>query len=374
MRFRSLVSVFIVVLLICFAAALHAQDAPQPAPAADAQVSSAFAQATVADKAKHPDQAAQILWNLVDQFPNHPQAPKAAKQAAYLTDKLKDRDQSIAAFKRALELYPNSEYAPVLKRCLALNYEAKGDKGSAISEFRDLVARFPRSDAACFGLVNLGLLYVSQVAKDKTDAANWQLKDDADAAFKQVVDTFPAKRDMCAKAELYRAGIAFERALANRISWDAAIKQVQSVKRAYPGADPGILARLELMSIENDMLDHKYADVAANAEKLIEAYPTCKLELGWARLLAGDARTELGEYDNAMAHYQAVINGKYTPADNFAGRDVTTSAMVSIGDCYNRMGQPGKAKEVWQSLIAGHAGSWDAEVAQRRLDLLKGGK
>jgi TolA-binding protein len=373
MRFRSFVSVFIVVLLICFAATLYAQDAPQPDPAVDAQVSSAFAQAAAADKAAYVDQAAQIYWSIVDRFPDHPLAPTAAKQAAYATDKLKDRDKSIAAFKRAVDTYPNSEFAPVLKRSLALSYQAKGDKVSAINELKDLVARFPKSDPASEGLVNLGLLYVSQVSKDRSDAENWTLKDDADAALKQVVDTFPAKRDVCARAELMRAGIAFERAWANRMSWDDAIKQVQGVKDAYPDAPKDALARLDLMQAEKKRNDGDNASAAKLMDAIVANYPMCKQEIGWANYIAGHAYEDMGNYTTALERYQAVVKGDYSAKDNFKDRDVALYCLLQSAECYVQLKRIDDAKAIWESILIKYPNAPKAQIAVDRLKEIGGG-
>jgi tetratricopeptide (TPR) repeat protein len=372
MSSRLLISVFIVVSMICSASALYAQDAPQPDPAVDAQVADAFAQATNADKAKHPDQAAQILWSIVDRFPNHRESPRAAKQAAYATDKLKDRDKSIVAFKRALEAYPNSEYAPALKRGLALSYQAKGDKDSAIRELEDLVARFPKSDPASYGLVNLGLLYVSQVDKQNSDAVNWQLKEAADLAFKQAVELFPTNRDLCAMAEMYRSGIAFERALAKRMSWDDAIKQVQDVKDAYPGADPGILARLELMQAEKAQLQGNNADCAERMELVIRSYPTCKLEVGWAHYVCACAYELLGDYRRVLEHCRAVIDGEYTERENFKGRDIVLYCLMKSADSYVQLGDKVKACRTWRSVLSRYPNDPCAKLAKSRLEKYEG--
>ena len=372
MRFRLFVFVLMVV-LAALSASLYAQNAPQPDAMLDAHVAEAFVEASAAAKSSNHDQAAQIYWSIAERFPDHADAPRAAKQAAYTIDRLGDRDRSIAAFKRALDMYPDSGYTPALKRCLALSYQAKGDKETAIRELDDLVSRYPKSDAAGLGLINLGLLHIAQVCKQNTDEQNWQRKEEADAAFSRVTETFPDKRDLCAKAEMYRAGIAFERALAKRMSWDDAIKQVQAVKEAFPDADKAILARLELMQAEKLLFGKRYSDVVARSESLIESYPNCKLEVGWAHLLAGEADLELGESAKALAHCQIVANGNYTESDNFKDRDVTRSALVSIGDCYQKMGQLDKARDAWQNVITTYPGAWEAEVAQARLDRTKEG-
>lgn len=365
---RSVVSIAVVLSLLCAGAALCAQDAQQQTDAIIKNaIRSAFQQAAAADKAAHPDQAAQLYWSVVDRFPNHPDSPRAAKQAAYATDKLKDRDKSIAAFKRALDKYPNSEYVPVLKRCLALNYEAKGDKDSAITELKDLAARFPKSEPASYGLVNLGLLYVSQISKGGQSEQDWKLRDDADAAFKQVVDTFPAKKDICARAELMRAGIAFERAMAGRTDWDEAIKQVQGVKDAYPKAPKYLLARLDLMQGEKKRLDHDNVAAAKLMDAVVANYPQCKLEIGWATYIAGHAYESLGDFNTALARYQAVINGKYTAADNFGDRDVTLYSLLQSAECYQQLGQVDKAREIWQSILVNYPNAPKAQMAQNRL-------
>jgi outer membrane protein assembly factor BamD (BamD/ComL family) len=370
MSSRLLISMFIVLMLLCFAAPMYAQSAPQPA--ANTPISNAFAQAKAADKANHPDQAAQILWSIADRFPNHPEAPRAAKQAAYATDKLKDRDQSIAAFKKALALYPNSQFVPALKRCLALNYQAKGDKDSAIAELKDLVARFPKHEEASEGLVNLGLLYTSQVGMNDSDAANWKRKDAADAAFKQLVDTFPNKRQLCAKAEMYRAGIAFEKVLAKRSTWDVASDQLQGVLDTYPDAPPAVRARCEIMLAEIAVKTGDTRGMADRAEKIIRSYPKCKLEVAWAHFLAGDACECEKRYSEALAHYTAILAGKYTKADNFKGIDITLFSLRRLGQVYTNLGMTKEAIADWQTLIKSYPGTGEAAFASESLSALGG--
>jgi tetratricopeptide (TPR) repeat protein len=365
---------FIVLMLLCFAAPMYAQSAPQ-APATDnSQISSAFAQAKTADKAKHPDQAAQILWRIVDQFPNHKESPRAAKQAAYLTDELKDRDKSIAAFKKALALYPNSEFVPVLKKCLALSYQAKGDKDSAIAELKDLVARFPKSEATSDGLVNLGLLYVSQVGLQDPADVEWKHKDLADAAFKQVVDTFPGKRALCAKAEMYRSGIAFERVLAGKSTWEKTSDQLQKLLDTYSDADPAVRARCEIMLAEIAMRRGDADATADGAEKVIATYPKCKLEAGWAHYLAGNAYETGKHFTEAAAHYSAVLAGNYTKASNFRDVDITLYSLRRLGEVYTNLGMTKEAAADWQTLIKLYPETKEAQLAAARLSKLEGSK
>lgn len=374
MRFRSLVSVLIAILTACSIAALYARDASQPDPALDAQIADAFAQATAADKAAHPDQAARIYWSIVDRFPDHPESPRAAKQAAYATDKLKDRDQSIAAFKRALELYPDSGHAPALKRCLALNYGAKGDKDAAIAELKDLIARFPTSDSTCYGLVNLGLLYISKVGKQNTDGVNWKYKDDADSAFGKVVELFPGRRDVCARAELHRSGIAFERALAWRISWVDAIGQVKAVKEKYPDAPSYILARIELMQAEKAMLEKDHSSALQHTAKVLADYANCRLEVGWAHYVSGNACEKKKDYAAALSHYSTILAGNYTEADNFANRDITLYSLRRSADCYSKLGQSDKELEAWLAIIERYPDDPVVEIARASVARLQGGK
>ena len=374
MRFRSLVSVLIAILTACSIAALYARDASQPDPALDAQIADAFAQATAADKAAHPDQAARIYWSIVDRFPDHPESPRAAKQAAYATDKLKDRDQSIAAFKRALELYPDSGHAPALKRCLALNYGAKGGKDAAIAELKDLIARFPTSDSTCYGLVNLGLLYISKVGKQNTDGVNWKYKEEADAAFRRVAETFPNKRDLCAKAEMYRAGIAFERVLAHRSTWEIASEQIQGMLNSYADAPGGIKARWEIMLAEIAMENSDASTALQRAEDILKSYPDCKLEVGWSHYIAGNACESKEDYATALTHYSAIIDAKYTEADNFANRDITLYSLRRSADCYSKLGQSDKELEAWLAIIERYPDDPVVEIARASVARLQGGK
>lgn len=369
----SRASVCVVVgLLLASAIVVCAQDLPQPASPIDAQVSTTMAQAVAADKAKHPEIAARLYWRIVDRFPNHREAPKAAKLAAYCTDKLKDRDASIAAFKSALQLYPTSEFVPAMKRCLALNYDAKGDKDSAIAELKDLITRFPKSDEACNSLINLGLLYVGQVGKQNTDAINWKHKDDADAAFKQLVDAFPTNRVLCAKAEMYRAGIALERARRKVITREAAKNQIERMLRNYPDAPAEMRARCEIMLAEMAFEAGRDTEAAKRAGEVVKNYPKCKLEVGWANYLCGAAEERLGDLPNALEHYNAVINGNYGKADNFKDRNVALYCLVRAGYCYANLGQTDIARKTFQRVVDDYPTSIQATGARSRLARMNG--
>lgn len=371
---RSARSVFIITGLVLagLPSVLFAQDTSASQIAAvNAQVADAFTQAAASVKAKHPELAVQIYWSIVNRFPNHPDSPRAAKQAAYATEALKDRDASITAYKKALDLYPMSGYVPALKMRLAHSYEAKGDKTSAISELKDLIAKFPKSDAACEGLINLGLLYISRVGESKKNAVNWQLKDDADAVFKQAIDEFPSRRDICAKAELYRAGIAFERAKAGRVSWDQAIAQIQAVKDAHPDAPKAILARLELMEAEKALKNQDNSLALEHAESVISSYSDCRIELGWAHYLAGFASEQVNNIKGAIDHYSAVLSGNYTKADNFHDRDVTLYCLVRSGYCYAKQGEKDLATQAFQRVADAYPGTAQAKEAAAQLAKLK---
>ncbi|MGI6295751.1 MAG: tetratricopeptide repeat protein [Armatimonadota bacterium] len=362
MRFRLFVFVLIVV-LAAFSVSLFAQSTPQSDPTLDAHVAEAFVEASAAAKSSNHDQAAEIYWSIAERFPDHADAPRAAKQAAYTTDKLGDRDKSIAAFKRALDMYPDSGYAPALKRCLALSYQAKGEKERAIRELDDLISRYPKSDAACLGLINLGLLHIAQVCKQNTDEQNWQRKEEADAAFRRVTETFPDKRDLCAKAEMYRVGIAFERVLAQRSTWDIAAEQIRNVLSTYADAPGAIKARLEIMLAEIAMENGDYQDQARRADALIQAYPQCKLEIGWASLIAGYGYENTGDYATALKRYLLVIEGHYAVADNFKGLDVTLFCLMRSAECHVRTGETAKALDIWQTVLKNYPSSPKASLS-----------
>lgn len=373
MIFRSVVSTVAVCSLLLCGAVSNAQDVRQPGPTVKAQIASSFAEGAAAAKAAHADHAAQIYWNIVERFPDHPDSPRAAKQAAYCIVSLRNFDNSIAALKRALTLYPKSEFAPAEKRCLAFAYSAKGDRDSAIVELKDLISQFPKSDEACEGLINLALAYTGKVSRKNSDEANWKLKDDADAAFKQVAEMFPAKREACAKAEMYRAGIAYERAREKRTTYRAAGSQIQSVLDAYPDAPAAIRARGAIMLAEM-ALDGGDASVAAQrAEAVLKSYPTCRLEVGWANYLAGNAYEEIRRYDSALVHYTAVIDGKYTKAENFKDRDITLYSLLRSAECYKKIGQVEKAKAALEAVVAAYPKTAASENAKASLQKLSVG-
>lgn len=373
MRFRLFVFVLMVV-LAAFSVSLFAQSTPQSDPTLDAHVAEAFVEASAAAKSSNHDQAAQIYWSIAERFPDHADAPRAAKQAAYTIDKLGDRDKSIAAFKRALDMYPDSGYAPALKRCLALSYQAKGEKERAIRELDDLISRYPKSDAACLGLINLGLLHIAQVCKQNTDEQNWQRKEEADAAFRRVTETFPDKRDLCAKAEMYRAGIAFERALAQRSTWDIAAEQIRNVLSTYADAPGAIKARLEIMLAEIALENSDASAALQRAEDVLKSYPGCKLEMVWSHYIAGNACESRGDYATALTHYSAIIDGKYTEVDNFANRDITLYSLRRSANCYARLGQPDKERQMWEAIIQRYPDNPIAKIAEAELAKRVGGK
>lgn len=358
MRFKSLISIALVAVSVCMSSALYAQTAN------DDQAKAALDQANGAIRADN---------EMLAQYPTHAETPKVALHLAHCYEMTKHWTSALDTYNMIASKYPDDPVVPEANYNAAQRYWAKRDYDTAIQKCSDVVTRFPKSSYAPGAQFKIGMLYVAKRPQGKTPEEKADFKNKADAAFAKVVELYPNDKELCAKVELQRSGIAFERALDGAITWDAAVKQIQAAKEACPNAPKSVSARIELILIEKDMLDHKYADVATNAEKFIDTYSTCKLEVGWARLLAGNARVELGNYDKALAHYQAVIDGKYTSADNFSSRNVTSSAMVYIGDCYTRMGQPDKAKEEWQGVISSYPDSMDARVAKGRLNAMSGG-
>lgn len=368
---RSLILTLLLALVLCMPLALYAQDQSQ-AQSPGSAVASAFSQGDSLTAAKNHEGAAKAYWTIVEAYPTDPRAPEAAMKYAKAVESLGDDDRSIGAYRQALAAYPKSDYAPGMKWSVALIQSHKKDHTAAAKEFEELAVTYPDSPLAPDAQICSGHQRIGMISSKLTNHDNWVLKEEADAAWKKTTELFPKNTAKCAEAELYRAGIAFERASAKITTWDVAIQQIRGVKASYPDAPKWILARLDLMQAERTRADGDDKAAAAQLDALVKAYPDCKLEIGWANYVAGNSYEDLGDFTTALARYQAVVNGNYTQKDNFRDRDVALYCLLQSGECYEKLGQTDKAREIWQSVLVKYPDAPKAEMARNRLKQISG--
>jgi|GEM_PF-3687870 len=362
MHSRSLPLLLIAILVFSITTVSYAQYAGQGSP-----VDALFVQADAANAEKDYARAAQLYDAIVAQFPNDPRAPEASNKWAYAVDAQGDQDKSIAAFAQALKEYPTSTYAPGLKRSLAMAYKAKGDLDTAIKQLRELVVQYPKSPVAPEAQISIGHLYTLKVDKKNTVEVNWGFKEQAYKAWEAVFTLFPDNFEKGAEAALYCSGIAVERAHDGRQKRQDAIDQVRALIDANKSGPKWILARCVLL-VSEMALGADDDEIALEwAQAGIKNYPDCKLEVGFAHYVAGNALESQKHYDEALQHYQIIIDGNYTKADNFKDRDVNLYAMRRSCDCYKNLKQPDKEREAWQALVDKYPKDPIAALAKKRI-------
>ncbi|MGI6295753.1 MAG: tetratricopeptide repeat protein [Armatimonadota bacterium] len=94
----------------------------------------------------------------------------------------------------------------------------------------------------------------------------------------------------------------------------------------------------------------------------------------WSHYIAGNTCESRSDYATALVHYSAIIDGKYTEVDNFANRDITLYSLRRSANCYARLGQPDKERQMWEAIIQRYPDNPIAKIAEAELAKRVGGK
>jgi tetratricopeptide (TPR) repeat protein len=141
---------------------------------------------------------------------------------------------------------------------------------------------------------------------------------------------------------------------------EAALAKYKAVADAYPATDAGLFARYKEAAALVTLGRH--AEAAA-AYGRVSAAAGDRVIGETARLGAAEAHARAGEFDQAIAAYQAAANRTDGPVP-------VEAVLMQLGRTYSRAGKPAEARETFNRIVEEFPSSPLTSEAQRELDLL----
>ncbi len=257
----------------------------------------------------------------------------------------------------------------------------KGDYGSAAKEYQEFLKKNPDSD---YGAEAMYLLAKSQMGMNDVDAAQ--------QSFSLLFLRYP-KSDFAAQGMLQNALLHL-----NRSNVNAADSLFQLLSVTYPETELASRAyyeRAQLLITKSDStqalsLYKKSADMAQGEYSYQSLYRLAMLfrqreqndsaRAYFTRIgsytdnvsLSAEAQYRIGELYLAEKNYQKAAETFESVKSHFDGvEDWYTLSLINLGECYEKLLNNAKAKEVYQTVIILHPADDYGKTAQSRLKRLK---
>ena len=328
-------------------------------------------------------EAAIVLYKKVEEgYPLHQKAAAALHGIQICYSALGRDDEAVAASKAYLQQHKDSEAAPEVQYQVAEHYMAKKDFLKAEQELDTLKTNYPKSkvDATASywrGQARFKNLKFNEAIQDwkdlvahepqhplapralfKIGLAWYRMQEypQAEAAFKQVLDTYANTRDVAADAR-FNMGLTYK-----RMGRDTdAVQAYEAVWRDYPGSELANMARIRVGYIYEDAGDYAKA---IEAYRALAAADTGKLGAE-AQYLVGDCLVSQKQVGEALLAYDGV-------AANFpAEGGWVVTAQAKSGELLESLGRNKEALERYEKIVAqGGDPTW-VSSAKKRADLLR---
>jgi TolA-binding protein len=289
-------------------------------------------------------EAATVLDQFVRANPQHPMADKLLFRKGELLYNKKEYQGAIDAYRDLQNRYPKSSLVPESRLWTARSLAALHKTAEAISALREVTAEDPAGAVAPDAFLELGLL---AAAAGNTDQAL--------AAFGEVENRFP-RREQAIRAG-YEKGTVYR----NSGNAEGALQQFQSVASAHPGTAFGDRCLVAAGAIlldrkEYPRAEQMFAEVAGRHADAVGAE---------AQFMVGESRFRQGAYKQAVA---ALVRIKYLYPSASAW---IARAALKMGESYEKLNEPGKAREVYQSIARLNADDELNREERKRLEGLQ---
>ncbi len=231
---------------------------------------------------------------------------------------------AILSFKSLLNNFPDSQYSHEALYYLGAAYFKKNDMPQAV----DFLSQYLATNPSDKGVMRDGYFLKG--------LALFQLKD-----YQKAMETFLAMEGLFPgeKATIQASELNIAKCLYQMGQTAAAIDQFEKIIQKYPQTES---AQEALLWLGNYNLEHKELKTAIQYyEKALEQFPSSpKINIIYFEL--GQSYTALGEYDQAIRHYQEI------PQD--ASPEIYGKAQLAIADIFSRDMPPEEALETYQKI------------------------
>ena len=269
--------------------------------------------------------------------------------------------QAINVYDKILNEYPDSTYTDYIQFRLGMALIQAQRLDTAILSFKSLINNFPDSKYSSESLYYIGVVYFKKnemsqsvdflsryldtKSSDKsmnrdayflTGLAFFQLKQYQAAieTFQKIKALFPEEHSLSQISQLNIAKCLYQM---GRIP--EALSQFEAIIHSYAQTESALEALLWLGDYN---LEHKKTETAIQYyREALEQFPSSP-KINVIHFELGQAYTALGEYDQAISHYQQI------PQE--ASPDIFGKAQLAIADIFSRDIPPEEALETYQKI------------------------
>ena len=234
-------------------------------------------------------------------------------------------NDAITEFKNFIKSYPESEHNDEAIYWVAKSYLNLDDHQNALLTFKQLINKYPNSQFTPLAYFETAMIYKKIGELEKSDSL-----------LKKIEELFPNNPN-AAQAGFERAVLKFE--LGDTLS---AVQLYGIVADKYKGFEFADQARYRLASYYrihslNDSARYHYKIIADN-----------KLDI----TLAAEAQYRIGELWMKDANFNEAVKAFTVVRENFPGTETWYPlSLLSLGECYETLGEIDKAIEVYNSLL-----------------------
>jgi tetratricopeptide (TPR) repeat protein len=175
---------------------------------------------------------------------------------------------------------------------------------------------------------------------------------DAHQAFLNYLNQFPGGKNTD-RAQLEVAGIVFELAKIGEIKYEDALAETRKIEAQFPNASEYAASRSRLIEAEIlGRLGRQEEAIKVCNSILSDFSDNVRISLCTAHQYKADCLFALGRYEDALRVYQEVLD-TYSEDDVMSKEIINLGVMCNhfIGQCYEKLGQPEKARERYRRVL-----------------------
>ncbi len=286
------------------------------------------------------DEAIEVGKSYVESNPDGAMKEQISMKTIELFMRKGDYCSAAKEYQEFLKKYPDSEYGAEALYFMAKSQLELNDADAARASFGLLFARYPKSDFAAKGLLQSAILELGRSDISK-----------ADSLFELVGRSFPST-ELAAQAHFERAQMTMIKGdTAKALELFHASAQLHLGEYSYQA-----LYRLGMFYRAHDLNDSArsyFAQIGMYQDNVA---------------LAAECYYRIGELYLTEKNYAKAAENFELVKSKFDGiEDWYTLSLINLGECYEKLGEQAKAKEVYQTIIILHPSDDYGKSAQSRL-------
>lgn len=253
-------------------------------------------------------------------------------------------EQAKSSYKEFIVYYPNSKFVPIAYYWIGKSAQNLNQTNEAILNFRKVFDNYSNNDIATSAVIELGNIYIEQ--KSYNNAINLYSE-----AFKKIKDTQRLAELKYTQGKTYL--LINDEASAYDVFEEVILYHNKNIFADKSRIELGILD-LKAKRFQNaekyfqDLISRRTDDIGAEAQYYL-----------------GVSYFNQNKINDAITSFVRTIN-VYSAFDEWV-----TKSYLKLGECYVKLGDKNKAREMFRTVITKHRGDMYGKEAQQQLNKIK---